>query len=61
MNDPTMEHFKSVDRHSDRRLGAIAVLLTDGTFGNEGHKLLGGTAHSRRPNIAIRADGSATS
>jgi 3-oxoacyl-[acyl-carrier-protein] synthase-3 len=43
---PTMEHFKLSIATLTGGSGAIAVLLTDGSFGNEGHKLLGGTAQS---------------
>jgi acyl-CoA:acyl-CoA alkyltransferase len=43
---PSMEHFKLSIATLTGGSGAIAVLLTDGSFGNEGHKLLGGTAQS---------------
>jgi 3-oxoacyl-[acyl-carrier-protein] synthase-3 len=43
---PTMEHFKLSIATLTGGSGAIAVLLTDGSFGKEGHKLLGGTAQS---------------
>ncbi len=42
----TMEHFKLSIATLTGGSGAIAVLLTDGSFGNEGHKLIGGTAQS---------------
>lgn len=43
---PTMDHFKLSIATLTGGSGAVAVLLTDGSFGNEGHKLLGGTAQS---------------
>ena len=43
---PTMEHFKLSIATLTGGSGAIAVLLTDGSLGSEGHKLLGGTAQS---------------
>jgi len=46
LKTPTMEHFKLSIATLTGGSGAIAVLLTDGSFGKEGHKLLGGTAQS---------------
>ena len=43
---PTMEHFKLSIATLTGGSGAVAVLLTDGSFGKDGHKLLGGTAQS---------------
>ena len=43
---PTMEHFKLSIATLTGGSGAVAVLLTDGSFGKEGHKLLGGTTQS---------------
>jgi 3-oxoacyl-[acyl-carrier-protein] synthase-3 len=43
---PTMEHFKLSIATLTGGSGAIAVLLTDGSFGNEGHRLIGGTTQS---------------
>ena len=43
---PTMEHFKLSIATLTGGSGAIAVLLSDGSFGKEGHRLLGGTAQS---------------
>jgi 3-oxoacyl-[acyl-carrier-protein] synthase III len=43
---PTMDHFKLSIATLTGGSGAVAVLLTDGSFGKEGHKLLGGTAQS---------------
>ncbi|MFI5349529.1 MAG: 3-oxoacyl-ACP synthase III [Elusimicrobiota bacterium] len=43
---PTMEHFKLSIATLTGGSGAIAVLLTDGSFGKDGHKLLGGTIQS---------------
>jgi len=43
---PTMDHFKLSIATLTGGSGAVAVLLTDGSFGKDGHKLLGGTAQS---------------
>jgi 3-oxoacyl-[acyl-carrier-protein] synthase-3 len=43
---PTMEHFKLSIATLTGGSGAVAVLLTDGSFGNPGHRLLGGTVQS---------------
>lgn len=43
---PTMDHFKLSIATLTGGSGAVAVLLTDGSFGVVGHKLLGGTAQS---------------
>ncbi|MDE2143553.1 MAG: 3-oxoacyl-ACP synthase III [Elusimicrobia bacterium] len=44
--NPTMEHFKLSIATLTGGSGAVAALLTDGSFGTDGHKLLGGTTQS---------------
>lgn len=46
LKNPTMEHFKLSIATLTGGSGAIGVLLTDGSFGGAGHKLLGGTAQA---------------
>ena len=43
LKKPTMEHFKLSIATLTGGSGAVGVLLTDGSFGAPGHKLLGGT------------------
>lgn len=43
LKNPTMEHFKLSIATLTGGSGAVGVLLTDGSFGGAGHKLLGGT------------------
>ena len=43
---PTMEHFKLSIATLTGGSGAVAVLLTDGSFGVKGHRLMGGAAQS---------------
>lgn len=46
LKSPTMESFKLSIATLTGGSGAVAVLLTDGSFGVEGHKLLGGVAQA---------------
>jgi 3-oxoacyl-[acyl-carrier-protein] synthase-3 len=46
LKKPTMEHFKLSIATLTGGSGAVAVLLTDGSFGAEGHALLGGSAQA---------------
>jgi acyl-CoA:acyl-CoA alkyltransferase len=46
LKDPTMEHFKLSIATLTGGSGAVAALLTDGSFGGEGHRLLGGVAQA---------------
>jgi acyl-CoA:acyl-CoA alkyltransferase len=43
LKTPTMDHFRLSLATLTGGSGAVAVLLTDGSFGQEGHKLLGGS------------------
>ncbi len=42
LKNPTMDHFKLSIATLTGGSGAVAVLITDGSFNNAGHKLLGG-------------------
>jgi 3-oxoacyl-[acyl-carrier-protein] synthase III len=46
LKTPTMDHFKLSIATLTGGSGAVAVLLTDGSFGKEGHKLLGGATQA---------------
>jgi 3-oxoacyl-[acyl-carrier-protein] synthase-3 len=46
LKTPTMEHFKLSIATLTGGSGAVAVLLTDGSFGSQGHALLGGAAQA---------------
>jgi len=46
LKTPTMDHFKLSIATLTGGSGAVAVLLTDGSFGGEGHRLLGGAAQA---------------
>lgn len=46
LKKPTMEHFKLSIATLTGGSGAVAVLLTDGSFGAKGHKLLGGVTQA---------------
>jgi 3-oxoacyl-[acyl-carrier-protein] synthase III len=46
LKTPTMEHFKLSIATLTGGSGAVAVLLTDGSFGAKGHKLLGGSTQA---------------
>ena len=43
---PTMEHFKLSIATLTGGSGAVAILLTDGSFGAKGHRLLGGATQA---------------
>ena len=46
LENPSMDHFKLSIATLTGGSGAVGVLLTDGSFGGEGHRLLGGTAEA---------------
>ena len=46
LKNPTMEHFKLSVATLTGGSGAVGVVLTDGSFGKKGPRLLGGTVHA---------------